>query len=121
LELPTHKVPVSYTKKEKLIIYVVGAIVVLLLAYMGFYQYKKYRDTLVNGIKFKTQIIEVSCTGGSTKSRLYFRNMNEYKKHVNVKKSDCLLFKVGDSISVFENKTEDWYEIDPGCLHSLNP
>jgi hypothetical protein len=115
LELPTHKVPVSYTKKEKLIIYVVGAIVVSLLAYTGFYQYKKYRDTFVNGINFKTQIIEVSCTGGGTKSRFYFRNMKGDKKYVNVSKSDCLLFKVGDSISVFENKTEDWYEKEPGA------
>lgn len=119
--MSTHKIPVNYSRKEKLVIYIVGVFVVSLLAYTGFYQYKKYRDTFVNGVNFKARIIEVGCSGAGTYSRLYFSNLKKEKKHVNVSKSDCLLFKVGDTISVFENKKEDWYEIDPASLRSFNP
>jgi ribosomal protein S17 len=76
-------------------------------------------DTIENGINYKARIIDVGCSD-RTKSRLYFKNLKNKKNHVNVSKSDCLMFKVGDTISVFENKTAEWYEIDPGSLRSFS-
>lgn len=71
-----------------------------------------YYKTINTGLKIKTAIINIDCSNGRTKSRLYFKNSKKQIKHVNVNRIECEKYKIGDTIFVFENDKNDWYEID---------
>ena len=75
-----------------------------------------YTETVTTGVKMKVRVANVTCTEGKGRSSLWFRNDNNEVKHVNIPLSDCKNFKVGDSITIFVNKDNDWYEIDPAML-----
>ena len=75
-----------------------------------------YNKTINNGGRINTSIIQIDCRSGKTKSRLYFRNLKHEVKHINVSFHQCNSYKIGDTITVFINEENDWYEIDPSTL-----
>ena len=111
-----NKQPPSFSKRQKIIIYSLGILAFAFPIVVSYYQNKMYNDTINTGINIKTPIIKIGCTTGRSKSRLYFRNNKKEVKHVNVSDTECQKFKIGDTISIYENNNHDWYEIDPLSL-----
>ena len=111
------KPPTEYSRKTKAILYVVTAFIAALLIYINYGQNKMYETTSKTGKRFQTVITNVDCTNGKTRSRLYFKYENNEVKHVNVTYSQCNMFNIGDTISVFVNEKEEWFEIDPTSLN----
>ena len=94
----------SYSRKAKLIIYILGAAVISFLLFMNYYQKRMYRETINNGRNIRAAIINIDCTNGKGKSRLYFKNEINEVQHVNVSYTECQAFHRGDSISVYVSK-----------------
>lgn len=103
-------------KHYKRILYIGFCLIVACLIFVIYFQNKKAKETIQSGNLIKTVVRNIDCTIGKSKSRLYFKNSDGIIKHVNLQYSDCLKFNKGDTIGVFENKEDDWYEIDPNAL-----
>lgn len=86
------------------------------LIYITLYQQNRANETIQSGKLVRTKLTSIYCANGKSKSSLYFRNSEGVIKHVNISYPDCLKFKRGDTIGVFENMEDDWYEIDPASL-----
>lgn len=112
---------VSYSKRSKLIIYVLGGAVVAFLVFMYYYQAKMSSETMLSGEKLLVVVINVECISTKTKGRLYFKNDKDVVKHVNLSYGDCKEYKIGDTISVYNNKDDDWYELDPTLQRPTQP
>ena len=110
------KPPGEYSKREKIILYTTAVLIIAFFVFINYYQTSKNEKTIRNGKKLKTRIIDVGCTTGKGKSRLYFRDEHNQIKHVNVTYLQCKEFRDGDTISIFVNVMDDWYEIDPASL-----
>ena len=105
--------PPLFSKRRRIIIYALGILAFAFPVFISYYQSNMYKDTINTGVKFKAPITNIDCTNGRSKSRLSFRNNNKEVKHVNVDYTECQKYKIGDTISIYENTDKDWYEIDP--------
>lgn len=115
-----YKVSKEYSKKEKAILYILTTLIVSLLFYISFRQ-DKMRDTaLSKGKKIKAIISKVYCTNAKSKSSLYFIDEKNVVRHVNVTYYQCNLYRPGDTITVFVNEQDDWYEIDPATVRQVD-
>lgn len=107
-----YQLKVSYSMKGKLVIYLLAAVVISFLLFMQYYQNKRHNEAEIRGAKIRVLITKVSCNNGRLKSSLYFRNRRNEVKHVNVSYVVCKQHKEGDTVIVFANEANDWYEID---------
>jgi hypothetical protein len=111
-----NKAPPLFSKRGKIIISALCILAFSIPVFVSYYQSKMYDETINAGRNIKTSIINIGCNSGRSKSRLYFRDTKKEVKHVNVSNTECQMFKIGDTISVYENTDKDWYEIDPSSL-----
>ena len=104
------KPPREYSKKEKIFLYLLTAVVIVFLVGFSLWKDHEYNRTLSEGIKLKVRIRSVYCTSGRARSSVFFLDRNNTMKHANVDKN-CYKYKQGDTITVLHNQKLDWYYI----------
>jgi hypothetical protein len=105
------KPPKEYSKKEKIFLYSLTAVIIVFLIGGSLWKDHEYNRTLSEGEKLKVRIRSVYCTSGRGQSGLFFLDRKNKMNHANVNHKDCYKYREGDTITVLHNEKLDWYYI----------
>lgn len=100
----------EYSKKEKVLLYLLAALIIAFLIGGSLWKDQEYNRTVLEGKKLKVKIRSVYCTYGKGQSGLFFLDKNNKVNKVIVN-HDCYKYKKGDTVNVIYNEKQDWYYI----------